>query len=414
MSSSNAYKSLFAIMLVTLFSVAGIAMPYPILAPLMLDEAANNLNQFLGIHPKLLLAGILAAYPLGMLLGSAILGPLSDSIGRKKTLLYSTLGSVASYLIAALAIFEESFLLLLMARLVTGLCEGNVAVARAVAADLHPVIDKTRSLSWIYAVMYSGWFFGPLLGGFLMAYGAEVAFLVAGLLSLIAVVFIGLFINETNPSTLNSNIESGSFWDVCIKQNSFTLLQYPIYRHVFVQYLLIMLGLNAFYEFFPLWLFESFHFSSMQIGYATALQTMAMVLVSALLLERLKNAFDNRAVITVGLIAFAILLCGIGFIDESLAWWFFAATGISIAVFNGLLPIFYSDQFANDESGKLFGLITSTFCLGSILIAIIGGAVSLYGAIASIVLGGLLLTLGMFYFLLIAYHPRFVTMAEQV
>ena len=150
MESKQAYKALFAIMLVTMLSVAGIALPYPILAPLFLDPVLNSLNHFNGIEGKLLLAFVLSAYPFGMLIGSSFVGTLSDHYGRKKTLLATGLFSCMGYGLSAYAIFSLNFPLLFLARFFTGLFEGNIAIGQAIATDLHPVIDKTRSLSLIH------------------------------------------------------------------------------------------------------------------------------------------------------------------------------------------------------------------------------------------------------------------------
>ena len=64
MEKSQAVKALLTMMLVVLLSCAGIALPYPILAPLFLNEV-SSLTTFAGIPPKLLLGLILAIYPLG-------------------------------------------------------------------------------------------------------------------------------------------------------------------------------------------------------------------------------------------------------------------------------------------------------------------------------------------------------------
>lgn len=79
----KAKKTLFSVMLVVLFSSAGIALPYPVLAPLFLNEV-SPLTTFAGLPSKILLGIILAIYPLGVILGSSVLGAASGIYGRKK------------------------------------------------------------------------------------------------------------------------------------------------------------------------------------------------------------------------------------------------------------------------------------------------------------------------------------------
>ncbi len=64
---------IIAACLVAFFSTVGAALPYPILAPLFAADAANELNHFLGLPPKLLLGFALAINPLGLLIGATML-----------------------------------------------------------------------------------------------------------------------------------------------------------------------------------------------------------------------------------------------------------------------------------------------------------------------------------------------------
>lgn len=400
MNKAEANRALFAIMLLTLLSVAGIAMPFPILTPLMLDTPDNQLSQFMGIHPNILLAIILATYPLGMFIGSSFIGSLSDIYGRRKVLVLTTLLSALSYAFAAFAIVQESFLLLLTARIITGVCEGNVSVARTMTTDLHPVIDKTRSMSLVYAVMYSGWLIGPLMGGYMMLLGADIAFILAGMLMLVALTVVILFIPETNTASQQDK-HKGSYnvLQLAIRSNSLTLLRHSKIRHLFIQYLLIMLGLNAFYEFYPVWLVQSFNFDSVGIGHATAVVTFFMILSSLLVLEKLKNRLTAKNVIILGLSVFGILQFFTLSMDDDFLYPFFAISGAFIALFNVLMPLFYSERFSQGEPGKMFGLTTSTFCLGSFIIALVGGVISVKGAAWTLITGGVLTLMGMLYFI---------------
>ena len=92
----KAKKSLFSVMLVVLFSSAGIALPYPILAPLFLNEV-SALTTFADLPSKILLGIILAIYPLGVIFGSSVLGAASGIYGRKKTLVITLVLTAVSY-----------------------------------------------------------------------------------------------------------------------------------------------------------------------------------------------------------------------------------------------------------------------------------------------------------------------------
>lgn len=401
MGPREAYKALFAILIVTLLSVAGIALPYPILAPLFIDAVPNTLNYFAEIESKLLLAFLLSAYPLGMLIGSSFIGALSDHYGRKKTLLISGLLSAAGYGLSAWSIFSLNYPLLLVSRFLTGLCEGNIAIGRAIATDLHPIIDKVRSFSWLYAVSYSGWLIGPMIGGYAMALGAHSAFVIAGTSVLLSSLAVLLWIPEAQQSQRQKETMAKTglinVLRVSAKQNSFLLVKDREIRPVFFMYLLLTLGLNAFYEFFPVWLVEDYGFSSTDIAHATALQTSAMIIVTLLVVERLKSYVGIERTIFTGLTMLVLSLGCIHWVPNSMTLAYFLLTGASIAVYNGLVPVLISDKFSAEKQGRLMGLLMSTFSLGAVLMAPIGGTISLAGAKFSIIFGAFLLLCGAIY-----------------
>ena len=77
--------------LLGLLSTVGASLPYPILPPLFVNGAADSLTHFMGLPPKLLFAVALMVNPIGLLLGTAVLGSLSDRYGRRPLLLVTAL-----------------------------------------------------------------------------------------------------------------------------------------------------------------------------------------------------------------------------------------------------------------------------------------------------------------------------------
>ena len=106
-----------------------------------LSESSHAL--FLGIT--------LAAYPLGQFIGSPILGALSDDYGRKRLLSGSLLITAICNLFTGFAIEWQQLGLLIVSRFMAGLMEGNIAIARAMAADIK-TISKHETFGKINAV----------------------------------------------------------------------------------------------------------------------------------------------------------------------------------------------------------------------------------------------------------------------
>jgi DHA1 family tetracycline resistance protein-like MFS transporter len=162
--------------LLAMLSTIGAALPYPILPPLFAAGVSNGLNHFLGLPPKLLFGLALTINPLGLLIGSALLGPLSDRYGRRPVLLSTALGAAIGHAVTALSLVLESYPLFIVARFGTGLLEGNGSVARAMLADRLEGDIRMRALSWLNGAFYMGWLAGPLLAGVTLAWGITVPF----------------------------------------------------------------------------------------------------------------------------------------------------------------------------------------------------------------------------------------------
>ncbi|WP_165476854.1 MFS transporter [Legionella fairfieldensis] len=121
-----------------------------------------------------------------MMLGCSqlIYGPLSDSIGRKQTILYGLLIFIIG---SSLLVFSQSSCLLLIGRLIQGLGLGfGLSIASAIASDLYEGKKLNKSISIISAVYAVMPVIAPVIGGAIQTYigwQANFSFLfIAGLL----------------------------------------------------------------------------------------------------------------------------------------------------------------------------------------------------------------------------------------
>ena len=385
----NPRLALYTVMLVALLGTMGIALPYPVLAPYFIDYPANDLTHFMGFHPKILMGIALAVYPLGLLLGSIYIGALSDGFGRKKVLTLTLLGSIVGYGLTAWAIYQESYVFFLVARFLTGVCEGNISIARAIAAELHPDIDRTKALSLVYAASYTGWFLGPIFGGFLMVYGVAEVFVLAGLGMLLSTLLVVFLIAKDKAADLDDT----PFWHSIRKNNSLTLLKHDEIKPIFWFYFLYSMGLNAFYDFYPVWFVDYFAADGKTIALATVSLTVAMILVSSTLVARLQSIYGEIKIILFGGFAMSILLFIQPFAGFNAAFVIFAIMGGVIAMTNGMIPSYLSHYFGHLGQGKVMGLQTATFCITNVIVATVGGFISVWDSIWVLLIGASMILL---------------------
>lgn len=116
----------------------------------------------------LMLGAILASFSLMQFFFAPIWGRLSDRIGRRPVIIGALCGNVIGYGIFA---FSESIPMLMLARIVSGICAANIATAQAYVADSTTPENRSKGMGLIGAAFGLGFIFGPPTGGILADLG---------------------------------------------------------------------------------------------------------------------------------------------------------------------------------------------------------------------------------------------------
>lgn len=94
-------------------------------------------------------------------IASPFIGSLSDKYGRRRALLWSMAGNIAS---VALWLAATDFRTFLASRVVGGLSEGNVQLATAMAADISDEKQRGSTMALVGVCFSIAFTFGPALG----------------------------------------------------------------------------------------------------------------------------------------------------------------------------------------------------------------------------------------------------------
>jgi DHA1 family tetracycline resistance protein-like MFS transporter len=177
-------RPLFVLFLTVFISLVG----FGIIIPLLPFYA----TQF-GASPTMV--GLLfASFSAAQLVAAPVLGNLSDRVGRRPILLFSLIGTIASFVVLALA---NSLALLFVARIVDGLSGGNITTARAYIADITTPENRAKSYGVIGAGFGLGFTLGPGIGAALAHVSYTAPIWAAAGLSTVATVLAWIWLPET-------------------------------------------------------------------------------------------------------------------------------------------------------------------------------------------------------------------------
>src|SRR5216110_3950551 len=105
---------------------------------------------------------IIGVFSLMQFVATALLGKLSDRIGRRPVLLTTMIINAIGYSLFA---FAGSYWVLFLSRVVSGFAGGNISAAQAYMADITTPAERSRGMGIVGAAFGIGFSVGPAVGG---------------------------------------------------------------------------------------------------------------------------------------------------------------------------------------------------------------------------------------------------------
>ena len=238
---------------------------------------------------------VLAIYSLTQFLFGPILGNLSDRVGRRPLIIGCLFLNAVGYVIFA---FTNSFMLLLISRVVAGVGGSSVAVAQAYIADITTKQDRSKGMGMIGAAFGLGFVFGPIIGGVLSKYGYEVTGFASATFSFIAFLFTIFFLPESLKKTKDK-----------IKTKARKLIDIPAIKLLFkdnkiasliIMFFILVFSIANIYGTFALIGYEQYHFTDMQNGIMYGIIGIVSAIVQGGLLRVVTKYIDDRKIVMFG------------------------------------------------------------------------------------------------------------------
>ncbi|NNM43571.1 MAG: MFS transporter [Chlamydiae bacterium] len=369
-------KRLLPYSIVILLGYVGFSLPLPILPEMFLDPEKSILPFSYSLTKRNILLGLfMSSYPLGQFFGAPVIGKFSDMIGRKKMIIISLCGTTMGYLVTAFGCTFSTLGIIFFGLFLCGFCEGNVAIAQSVIADITEKEKKTFHFGWINFFVCLGFIIGPFVGGKLADSSSSrfftfaTPFWIAALMTLTGIMII-IWGSQETLRVRKQKIEP--FF------HSFTFLfRSPRLRIVYLANFFLALGFFSFFRFMPVYLERTFDFSISELAYAMVYNSIAFAISLLIFVNPLSKRFSARSL--TGIFSLFLGISFIIFIFPSYSgsiYWSVPIVGFCLAISMTNGSVLVSDMAHGDSQGEAMGSLQAVQVSAEILTGIGGGLVA--------------------------------------
>src|SRR5437773_2782974 len=321
-------------------------------------------------------------------LATALLGRLSDRIGRRPILLTTMLVNAAGYVLFA---FAPSYAVLFLARVISGFASGNISAAQAYVADITLPADRARGMGTIGAAFGIGFVLGPMIGGLADHYLGHLApGLIAAGLSLVNFLSAGAILREslaTEHRTVRPLLDFGHMREALGREQL---------RPLMLVWLIAPFAFAGYTVALPLHATAALGWGAKELGWLFVVLGTIAAAVQGFLFGRIERRTGARALLVVGLFGMAVSIAAVPYAATSLqlyAWTVPLAFANSLfaPAASGLVSI-YADP---TEQGTILGAAQAFAALGrSFGPLAVGWAYDGLGQQAAFLLAGAAMILG--------------------
>jgi DHA1 family tetracycline resistance protein-like MFS transporter len=312
-----------------------------------------------------LVIGLLfAVFSLCQLVASPVLGDWSDRYGRRPVLVFSLLGTVASFVMLALA---HSVAMLFLARIVDGLSGGNISTARAYVADITEPKDRARAYGLIGAAFGLGFIIGPALSGALASVSYTAPIWAAASITAVAAAMAWFWLPETIHRA-----QAGTGMPFA---NLAAMLRRPGLRRVLVIDFVYWFAFAIFQTTFSLFVAARFGFDAARTGYFFAAFGVLGAIIQGGFIRPIVHRLGDKPTLIVGLSCGAVGLVAAA-LTHSVGWFALALVPVAFGIGFGhpTMSSLVSRAARGEEQGRVQGAASAMESLGRTIGPVWGNA----------------------------------------
>jgi DHA1 family tetracycline resistance protein-like MFS transporter len=300
---------------------------------------------------------IIGVFSLMQFVATALLGKLSDRIGRRPVLLTTMIINAAGYTLFA---FAGSYWILFLSRVVSGFAGGNISAAQAYIADITTPAERSRGMGMVGAAFGIGFSLGPAIGGFSAHYlGSSGPGLVAVALSLANFVSAYFILPESlshEHRVRRPLFDLGHIGEAIARPNL---------RAVLVVWALVPFAFAGYTVVLPLHAGAALGWTERELAILFTIIGVTAAAVQGYFFGRIVRRTGERVLVTVGTFGMALAIAVIPFLPSSAwlyAWTFVLAFANSVfaPAATGLVSVYADPR----EQGTILGAAQAIAGLG--------------------------------------------------
>jgi len=354
----------------------GLGILFPILSAMLISHASHFLPGSTSNFSRELLYGVtIGIYMIAWFFGSAMLGDLSDIMGRKKSLMICLIGATLGYVISAIAIGFHSIVFLIVGRVLAGFTAGSQPIAQAAIVDVSAPENRARNIGYILLAVSLGFVLGPIMGGILsnnqwvswFTFATPLYF--AGILSLINCIVLYFTFQETFMRTKKIKIRlyyAIQIFVEAFKSKSIRLLSLVL--------LIETAGWSEYFTFVSQFLLRRFHYTVSEVSFFIAVLAIGFSIGFGFLVNPVAKRFDLKNCVVANLCIAAILCLITAMVHIAIVIWIGAILiGMSVALLYSILITLFSNQVSASEQGWVMGITNSVSALSFGITSLMSG-----------------------------------------
>ncbi len=317
---------------------------------------------------------VISAYSFIQFIFNPIFGKISDKRGRKPVIVFCLLLNAIGYLLFSIT---NSFLLLLLSRIIAGIGGSSISVAQAYIADVTTPENRSKGMGIIGSAFGLGFVFGPLLGGILSEFGYAVVGYVSAGFSFLAFILTTFLLPES------LNIKAQTEAEAVLPQRRRKLIDIESFKHVFRKpdlallislFFVLTFSFANIYGTFALLGIQVYHFTDKQNGYMFGIIGLTSAIVQGTLIGTINKFFSRKNIFIISSFLISLNLALIPYAGNFLGLAvvsFFLSVGTGF--FQPTILSLISEVTSEQEQGMTLGINQSMSAFARMLGPLWGG-----------------------------------------